>query len=239
MRRLLSLIVICWLWPVDQSPAQPDMGFQFVRIKYGESSTGQGYGRHWRRHMPWAHDHPTAELNFYEALKRTTRIPVMEEPIVLELSDNRIFEHNFLYLCEPGFWELGDEEVANLKQFLDRGGFILFDDFRGQDEWMWFEEAMQQVLPDTRAVEIPADHPIWSIYFDIDPIAAPSLVSGGFGPTEDRYRAYFGKDGRMMALACFNQDIGDGWEWPDRNIAKASTVSFQMGINFLMWALTH
>jgi len=43
----------------------------------------------------------------------------------------------------------------------------------------------------------------------------------------------------MIGLACHNQDIGDGWEWPDRNWGDVSTVSFQMGINFLIYALTH
>ncbi len=56
---------------------------------------------------------------------------------------------------------------------------------------------------------------------------------------EDRYMAYFDDKGRMMALANHNQDIGDGWEWPNRNFDNASTISFQMGINFVMYALTH
>jgi hypothetical protein len=43
----------------------------------------------------------------------------------------------------------------------------------------------------------------------------------------------------MVALMCYNQDIGDGWEWPERNFEDASTTAFQMGINFLMYALTH
>jgi hypothetical protein len=219
--------------------AQTDLGFRFVRIRYGADYQERDYGRRRRRQAPWAHDYPTAELNFYEALRRTTRIHVAGDPLVLDLSDDRIFEHSFLYLCEPGYWEMEEAQAQNLRRFLDRGGFILFDDFRGIGEWMWFEEMMQRVLPDAHAVEIPPDHPIWSIYYDIDPVSAPSLVSGGYGPEDDRYRAYFDEDGRMMALACFNQDIGDGWEWPNRNFANASTISFQMGINFLVWALTH
>ena len=43
----------------------------------------------------------------------------------------------------------------------------------------------------------------------------------------------------MMVVICYNQDIGDGWEWPDQNLQDASTVSFQMAINFILYALTH
>jgi hypothetical protein len=99
---------------------------------------------------------------------------------------------------------------------------------------------MKLLFPDKEPEEIAPDHPIWSIYYDIDPVAAPSLVSGYAGSTDaDRYMAYFDDKGRMMALANRNQDIGDGWEWPEQNFQDASTVSFQMGINFVMYALTH
>jgi hypothetical protein len=43
----------------------------------------------------------------------------------------------------------------------------------------------------------------------------------------------------MMMVVCYNQDIGDGWEWPDRNYDQASTDAFKMGVNFIIWALTH
>ncbi len=145
-----------------------------------------------------------------------------------------------MYLCEPGYWQITDEEAEQLSEYLTRGGFLLLDDFRGEYEWYNFYEQMQRVLPNHEPVELPPSHPIWSIYFDVDPVAAPSLVSGYFGSTEDdRYMAYFDDHGRLVALANHNQDIGDGWEYPNRDFENASTVSFQMGINFVIYALTH
>jgi len=216
--------------------AQADYGFRFVRVRY-ETSYG-GRGRGWG--APWAHDYPTAEQNFHIALERTTTIEVQEPNLVLDIKDDRIFEYPILYLCEPGYWQMDEEEVARVRQYLERGGFILFDDFRGDFEWINLYEQMQRVFPGNEPVLLPPTHPIWSIYFDIDPIAAPSLVSGYQGSmTADRYMGYFDEEGRLMALANHNQDIGDGWEYPNRNFANASTVSFQMGINFVMYALTH
>ena len=80
----------------------------------------------------WSHDYPTAEQNLHKALLRTTKVHVEGEPLVLRLSDKRIFEHPILYICEPGYWTLEENEVANLKEYIDRGGFLLFDDFRGE-----------------------------------------------------------------------------------------------------------
>lgn len=234
---LILLILISGLLTALPTHGQDDHGFRFVRIKYDSSVDS------WRSRGgdPWSHDHPRAELHFYEALQRTTQIHVEGPPLVLTLEDDRIFEYPVLYLCEPGYWTMNEDELANLQEYLQRGGFILFDDFRGEHEWDRLRVELNRLFPDRDPVELPPDHFIWSIYFDIDPVAAPSLVRGGFGygDFEDRYFALFDDDGRMMALLCYNQDIGDGWEWPEQNLEDASTTAFQMGVNFVIYALTH
>jgi hypothetical protein len=233
--RAFVLIALCVLASLPAF-AQGDHGFQFVRIRYEDP---RGVSRRFGGDA-WAHDYPTAEQNFYEALERTTKIHLDGPPLVLTLKDTQIFDYPVLYLCEPGYWGVDEEDVANLREYLQRGGFILFDDFRGEREWGHFYDVMKQVLPDREPVEIPPDHPVWTIYYDIDPVEAPSNVSGGaFSKYDDRYLAFFDDDGRMMALTCFNQDIGDGWEWPERNFENVSTINFQMGINFLIYAMTH
>ena len=224
----------------EEVRAQSDHGFRFVRIRY-DDPRGQ---RAFRGAGPaWSHDYPTAERNLHKALLRTTRVHVEGDPLVLRLSDNRIFEHPLLYICEPGYWTLEESEVDNLREYIDRGGFLLFDDFRDEEELFQLESQMERVMPELIRQEIPANHPVWSIYFDVDPIEAPSLVGGGrmwnYSKHDDAYIAYFDKNGRIVALACYNQDIGDGWEYPERSLGDASTISFQMGINFLIYALTH
>ena len=219
-------------------------GFRFVRIRY-ESTSSRGW-----RARTWAYDYPTAEENLYEALERTTLVRLGGPPLVLTLEDDRIFEFPILYLCEPGYWRTNDAEVENLRKYFDRGGFLIIDDFHdygdGQTgpQWDNFYQNIKRVFPDREPVEIPPDHPIWSIYYDIDPVAAISTkLEGGqtpwLDPDDDTYYAIFDDNGRMVVIICYNQDIGDGWEWPNRNVWEASTVSFQMAINFIMYALTH
>ncbi len=232
---IVLLLGLCLI--PEETEAQNDYGFRFVRIRYSDDS---GMGRFGGN--AWAHDYPTADYNFHEALTRASKIHVDGPPIVLSLDDPRIFEYPVLYLCEPGYWNMSEEDVENLREYLNRGGFILFDDFRSERELFVLTNQMKRLYPDREFTELPATHPIWNIYFDIDPVEAPSNVSsrwGGMGKYDDQYLALFDENGRMIALSCYNQDIGDGWEWPDRNIADASTISFQMGINFLMYALTH
>lgn len=233
--------------PVVWAPqaSNDDLGFRFVRVRY-QSHPGL-------RQNAWATDYPTAEENLHEAIDLTTGLYLEGPPIVLSLTDDRIFEHPVLYLTEPGYWRTYEEEVAQLRTYLDRGGFLIIDDFhdygRGYvgPQWNNMYDNMKRVFPDREPVELTAKHPIWSIYYDIDPDVAISTKNGGgrrfgmrFGPLDDIYYGIFDDDGRMMVVICYNQDIGDGWEWPTgRNLGDASTVSFQMAINFIIYALTH
>ena len=235
-----AVVLMFFCTGIVEAFAQTDYGVRFVRIRY---DTPGGEERNWRRFggPTWSHDYPKAELNLHLALIRTTEIFVEGDPVVLRLSDNRIFEHPILYICEPGYWTLEDEEVGNLREYLSRGGFVLFDDFGNEDELQQLQSQMERVFPGIEPREIPPDHPVWTVFYDVDPIEAPALVGGRgyFTKYDDKYLAYFDENGRIVALACYNQDIGDGWEWPERSFGEASTITFQMGINFFIYALTH
>ena len=246
MRGAVRSSIIAALAIAMVAPLQ-DTGFRFVRVRY-QSHPGM-------RGNAWATDYPTAELNLHEAIDRTTLLQLEGPPIVLDLTDERIFDYPVLYLTEPGYWQTNDAEVANLRKYLDRGGFLIIDDFhdygRGHfgPQWNNMYNNIKRVYPDKEPAEMDASHPIWSIYYDIDPDAAISTKNGGgrwggwgmrFGPLDDVYYGITDDTGRLSIVICYNQDIGDGWEWPGgRNLGMASTVSFQMAINFIFWALSH
>lgn len=246
MKRLLVLGVM--LYPVFGNPelsrAQDDYGFRFVRVIYDDVYQGIGGGRGVRgggRRGSWATDYPTSDFNLHMAISRTTNIPLMGDPLALSFDDPQIFNYPVLYLTEPGFWQTNDEEVAAMQKYFARGGFMIIDDFHdfGDKGAQWFNMYynIKQVFPDREPVPVEPDHPIWSIYYDVDPIEAPS-TKPEFTKYDDEYYAIYDDSGRMMCFISYKQDISDGWEWPGR-LAEASTVSFQMGINIIMYALTH
>jgi len=246
---VIALVLLTGSSPSFAQPASSALqeGFQFVRIRY-ESNSGRS--RNWGGRGPWAYDWPTAEKNLHMAIERTTDIPLAGAPIVLTFQDEEIFQHPILYLCEPGYWYLPEEEIETIRKYLDRGGFIIIDDFHdngdGVTGWQWdnFYMNLKQIFPDKEPVELEDSHPIWNIFYSIDPLTARStkLQSGEvpwLDDDDDVYYAIYDDTGRMVMVICYNQDIGDGWEWPERNMGDASTVSFQMAINFIMYALSH
>lgn len=208
--------------------------FTFVRIQWTDNGIRYGYGFSTTAPL-WAHDYPTAEHNFYTALKALTSIKISEEYKVLTFSDDEIFEYPFIYACEIGYLTLSEVEVKRLREYLLRGGFLMVDDFRGVFEWQNWMREIRKVLPDNPIKELNLSHPIFHCFFDLKDIHEPTPYLGGVPP---RYLAIFDENDRIMVLINYNNDVGDGWEWPEE-YGKFSTEAFKLGINYLIYSLTH
>ena len=157
--------------------------FNFVRVQFDTYwGRGRGYG-------PWAIDFPDADVNFLRGVSRLTNVRVMSEPIVLRLDDDQIFDYPFLYMLEVGQGgglTLSPREIENLREYLLRGGFLLVDDFWGQQQWNNFYAAFSQVFPDREIIELAPDHEIFHVYYDID---GPQMIPACTAPMSTASRA--------------------------------------------------
>ncbi len=247
-------------WQVD-SEFKQDV-FTFARVQY--SSSRGGYGRHggWGRRGwgrgGWATDYPDAELNFAYRLQQMTSLKVNPDSIVVTLTQEDLFNYPFLYIVEPGRLIFLDDEVPALRNYLLNGGFLMVDDFWGDDEYENFHYEMKRVFPEREPVELSIDHPIFHMIFDLDekpqvPSVGHALENyrlgygvvshQGYGTEEVHYKAIFDDNGRIMCIICHNTDLGDGWEregeseWYFREFAEKK--AYPMGINIIFYALTH
>jgi len=144
--------------------------------------------------------------------------------------------------------DLTDEEVAGLRDYLLAGGFLVVDDFWGTREWANFERNIRKVFPSRPIVELPRDHPVFRSYYQIDELvqvpAVNNILSGrtweqdGYTP---HARGIFDEDGRLMVAINWNTDLGDAWEWADNPYypLEYSSFAFEMGVNFIIYAMTH
>ena len=180
---------------------------------------------------------------------RLTSIRADPEPVVLRLDDDRIFSYQFIYgleMGQSGGIVLSDKEIENLREFLLRGGFLFIDDFWGTYEWERFYRTFSRVFPDRKMQELHSDHPIFHSFYDIDgPQMIPAVGNRYNYPEEDVAEAsnhvILDDHGRVMVLINWNSDIGDGWEHtyhPDYPTEYAN-LAYQLGINYLVYALTH
>jgi hypothetical protein len=220
--------------------------FTFVRVRYSSYGRYGGWGG-----GKWQTDYPDSDLNFSFRLQQLTSLEVDPNGKILELTDPALFDYPWLYLIEPGNMFLEDAEVAALRKYLLSGGFLMVDDFWGEDEWANFYENIKRVFPEREPVELPLEHEIFHCVYDLKKKPQiPSIHAWFDGRTAERwdaqephYRGLFDDRGRLMAIICHNTDVGDGWEREgvDPGYFKefSEKWSYPLGINIVTYAMTH
>ena len=134
---------------------------------------------------------------------------------LIRLIDERVFDYPWLYAVEVGQWYLDDDEATLLREYLDRGGFLMVDDFWGEHEWSIFTDSMQRVFPDRRIEELGEDHELLHVLYDLDQRTQIPGRGGQRPGTVPHWRGIFDDDGRLMVAINFNMDMGDAWEHAD------------------------
>jgi hypothetical protein len=198
----------------------------------------------------WGTDYPGADCKFMHGVNRLTGITVHPDPHVRAITDEDLFDYPYAYIVEPGGMYFSDEEAARLREYLLRGGFVHLDDFWGLQAKANVEDELRKVFPDRRWEELPLSHPVFSTFFDIDEIVQVPNEGRGCARAEtwqsadDKEPRIYGisdDDGRLMVLVTYNSDLGDAWEYLDLPCYPAQTAvwALQMGVNSLVYAMTH
>ncbi len=236
-------------WRVDDQ-FRADL-FLFARLQFHSS------GR-WGR----LNDYPGADLNFSYRLEQLTSMRVDPDGLVLDIEDPRLFDCPFAFISDPRSLVLSEDEAAILRRYLLNGGFILVDDLWGDRMWNHLVSEMKKVFSGREPVSLPLDHAIFNQPFPLkEKPQVPSEDSAhrqrssprAYQTWEDEvswetpqpadYRAYLDDKGRIVMLICWNTDLGDGWE--EEGVSEwfftsfAEKYSYPMGINIVLYALTH
>lgn len=223
--------------PPDGGEFPYDGRLTFARIRFETRDVWSGWSG---GAPPWAHDYPVAERNFMQVLSEiTSGRPRTTGSRVVAFDDPDVFRYPIAYVSEPGHWRITDDEVAAMRAYLAKGGFIIFDDFAGRD-WTNFEAIMRRVLPDVDFIRMPPSHPLFSAFFDIESLDMRHPYRGAaaefIGIFEDNDPSK-----RLLAIANYNNDIGDYFEYSATGWypMDASNTAYKLGINYWVWALTH
>jgi hypothetical protein len=220
-----------------------DGRFTFVRVYFetrgggGLGSFGGGGGE-----PPWHHDRPYAERNLSSILREVSFLRTFDGAHggnVFALDDPELFRYPVAWIAEPGFWRPTDRQAEAFRAYLLKGGFAIFDDFRGP-HWYNFEEQMRRVLPELEPIRLTGAEPIFRTFFDID-LAALNVQAYRETPV---YLGYFdGNDpaGRMLAVVNYNNDIGEFMEYSGTGFfpVDLTNEAYKLGVNYIMYALTH
>ena len=219
--------------------------FYFSRVAY----TGYGRGFYGRRGS-WATDYPKADQIFLSFIDRLlANLDAYEQEHPVRLDDPQLRRFPYLYALEVGYMALTEPEISGLRSYLLAGGFLVIDDFWGSYQWANFEYQMQLVLPGYPIVDLTLEHPIFTTFYEIEEIIQVPNVGNGIngGQTHERdgivpmVKGIYDENGRLMVFINFNTDLGDAWEWADHPYypLRYSTYAYEMGVNSIVYAMSH
>jgi len=216
-------------------------------FQHSASSTW-GPGRPW-----WRIDWPEAEQHFIAGVRRYTSIDVAADSAHISLTNDSVFDYPWLLAQQVGRWQLSDVEIDTLAEYLRRGGFLIVDDFHGPQQWTNFLSVINRALPRHQVVDLPLSEILLQIQFKMEQaIQIPgrrhiagfdenqnAIVNMPYSPSQ--WKGIFDSEGRLMVVVNFNMDMGDAWEHADDpGYPNAMTsVAYKLGINYLVYAMTH
>jgi len=229
-----------------------DGTFQFCRIATKYAADGDGGS--------WNVDYPRADENLSIRLSELTKTSVGMGPddlpkhLVIDLQQPELFHCGFIMMTEVGRLFLDDQDAANLRNYLLKGGFLWADDFWGEYAWAYFERQMRKVFPAARypIVDLPIDHPIFHELMSVQRVPQIPSINAWGGPggrTSERFdsqtphaRAILDEKGRVMVFITHNTDFGDAFEREGDNheyFIEFSVPGYAVGVNVLLYAMTH
>jgi hypothetical protein len=226
--------------------ARYDGRFTFVRVNY-ETPPG-GY---WYRGWPaWAHGYPVAEQNLMRIMNEVSYLaPHIEEINTVALDDPELFKYPVAYIIEVGWWTLTDRQAMALRTFLQKGGFVIVDDFKmfgwgggmGGGGWDLFEANVRRVLPNVRFYDMQPTHAIFHSFFEIDDL---DIIPQAYNAGQPIFRGVYEDNDpnkRLMMIINYNTDISQFWEWSGTGLRPINQTNeaYKLGVNYIIYGMTH
>ena len=243
--------------PFHEYPNIPyDGQFTFVRLKYTHGPGGNWYGG-W---PAWGHGYPLAEQNLMKIMNEVSFMNAhVDEINAISLEDPALFRYPLAYIIEVDWWAMTDREAAALREYIQKGGFVIVDDFKprrrgrfgggfGGDEgsdygngWSVFEAAMKRVLPESKFIDLDASQPIFHTFFEIDRL---DIIPQAYIQGQPIFRGLFEDNDpkkRLQMMVNYNTDVSQFWEWSGTGLRAIDDTNeaYKLGVNYIIYGMTH
>lgn len=209
-----------------------DGRFVFVRLSYPWYNGRLPY---------WAHDYPDGETNFLKILSEITATPAhVNESSIMSLSDPEIFKFPVIYMAEPGFWSMTDDEAKSLRAYLQKGGYLILDDDR-YNHWGNIDLQVSRLFPEGRWFDLDGTSAVFNSFFSIP---HPENTPQYYDPAPAYFKGMFEDNNpqkRMMIMLNYSTDISEFWEWSNKGTKPISedNWAFKVGVNEFMYGIIH
>lgn len=182
----------------------------------------------------WYND-PEVLPNLAAYLNKVLGANFPTEQTTLKASEAKLFEYPFVYLTGHGNIRFTDREIANLRLWMERGGFLYADDDYGMDEA--FRREIKRIFPEKDMIELNGSFPLFTCFYDFS-TGLPKIHKHD----EKLPKAYglFDDNGRLMALYTYESNISDGWADPQthKDPPELRETALQFGVNIVYYLIS-
>jgi Domain of unknown function (DUF4159) len=233
-------------------PAFTEDVFTFARLRFNTDYGGYGRGA-----RGWDDDSPDADINLTYRLFEATSMKVRPGFNFIDITTQDLANYPFVYMAGAGRVSLSQEEAEALRDYMLNGGFLMVDDFWGDEQWEHFAEQAKMIFPTRRPEQLSLTNQIFHMVYNFK--KQPQIPSvGDFYSTGHSYDYRYDYSGmnhdphyfgiyddkrRLMMLICHNNHYGDGWEHEGDDVTYFDVFSMPMGypmlINILAYTMAH
>lgn len=218
--QLRAVVILASLLVLLMASASMGQGLKIAKLKY--NGGGDWYAN------------KTSLPNLIEFCNRNLKTRIQPREEVVEVGSLEIFAYPFVHMTGHGNVVFSPAEAANLRKYLEGGGFLHIDDNYGMDKFVRVE--MKKVFPEYDFVELPHSHPIYHQRYNF-PKGLPKVHEHDNKPPQG-----FGimHQGRLVCFYSFECDLGNGWEDQSiyNDLEEVRQKALQMGANLVTYALT-
>lgn len=199
----------------------PTSAFAITRLKYA----GGG---------DWYND-PSSEVNLLTFVHRVTGIDTDPRYQFVDIADDGLFSHPFLFMTGHGNITFSEAEARRLRTYMENGGFLYADDDYGMNKP--FRREIKKVFPGEDLIEIPFSYGLYHCQFEF-PSGVPKTHEHD-GKAPQGFGIFL--HGRLVLYYTYESNPSDGWADPEvhGDPEEKRQEALRFGTNLVVWVLTH
>ncbi len=216
-----NLIITFFFLAFFFNNAQTNPYLQIARLKYA----GGG---------DWYND-ASAEVNLLKFVSENTNIKTNAEYVVADLDKNEIFNFPILFMTGHGNIVFSENNVNNMRQYFENGGFLYIDDDYGLDKAVRRE--FRKVFPNNDFIELPFNHDIYNEPYKFE--NGPPKTHEHDNKPPRGYGIFLGE--RMVIYYTTESNPSDGWANQDvhNDPEEKRNEALKFGTNVIVYALSN
>jgi hypothetical protein len=178
---------------------------------------------------------PTSLPNLVKFCNQNINTKLNPKVNSVDVGSAELFLYPFVHMTGHGNVVFSNNDIQNLQNYLNSGGFLHIDDNYGMDEYI--RKEIKKLFPNAALIEIPKAHPIFQTPYSF-PNGLPKIHEHD-NMQPQAYGIFI--ENRLALLYTFECDLGDGWENQEvhNDPINVREKALKMGANILNYVFSN